>query len=313
MGFVAIFVPGTKYITCDELAEYVEESKAVYDANHDEPLNSDGHRVDPSVNQAEARNMLQKQKRKFLLLDARRKDEFCVSHIYNATNVHSTFTHGKDAIKELNERLEQVCDKDTLLVMYCAVGLRSAWLAKHLTSQGYTNAKVLYHGFYEWTNEGRPIYGQNCVSVQPVPPNSSPKTPKTSKAHKTTKNSAVDSPIHSASLSPPHAPSSSPPSQAQQSSLTQQPNVSSPRHSPTPLVEASVTGVCLCQLQAEVVHMCNHPVHGCLATQRVAPQHYIASLALKQTLSTKYKFPSWLSSHRSIAPEPVAPLGPSSM
>ena len=32
MGFVAIFVPGTKYITCDELAEYVEESKKLYDS-----------------------------------------------------------------------------------------------------------------------------------------------------------------------------------------------------------------------------------------------------------------------------------------
>lgn len=71
MGFVAIFVPGTKYITCDELAEYVEESKAIYDSSN----------IDRSLNEEEARNMLKLQKRKYLLLDARRKDEFCVSRI----------------------------------------------------------------------------------------------------------------------------------------------------------------------------------------------------------------------------------------
>jgi CO dehydrogenase/acetyl-CoA synthase epsilon subunit len=73
MGFVAIFVPGTKYITCDELSEYVEESKQLYDATYADKTQT--------LNEEEARNMLKQQKRKFLLLDARRKDEFCVSHI----------------------------------------------------------------------------------------------------------------------------------------------------------------------------------------------------------------------------------------
>jgi len=298
MGFVAIFVPGTKYITCDELAEYVEESKTLYDSRA----------VDRNLNEEEARNMLQMQQRKFLLLDARRKDEFCVSHIYNATNVHSTFTHGEDSIKELNNRLGQVCTKDTLLVMYCAVGLRSAWLAKHLTGQGYTNCKVLYHGFYEWTNEGRPIYGQNCVNVQPV----SPKTPKT---NSTPNNSPK---AHDRDLSPPHEPpiSSSPLTTPKEPHSS--PSVSSRKQqTPSSLVEASITDVCLCQLQPEIVHMCNNSAHGCAQTNRVAPQHFIASLALKQTLSTKYKFPSWLSSHRTIAPSPppldVEPLGSPSM
>jgi hypothetical protein len=54
------------------LAEYVEESKTLYDENNS----------DHSLNEEEARHMLQMQKRKFLLLDARRKDEFCVSRIF---------------------------------------------------------------------------------------------------------------------------------------------------------------------------------------------------------------------------------------
>lgn len=70
MGFVRIFVPGTNYITCDELAKYVEESKQEYDNNITSNEN---------LNEAEARDLLQK--RKFLLLDARRRDEFCVSRI----------------------------------------------------------------------------------------------------------------------------------------------------------------------------------------------------------------------------------------
>lgn len=118
MGFVKIFVPGTSYVTCDELAQHVEESKREYDIT--------AKTTDGNLNESEARDLLRK--RKFLLLDARRRDEFCVSRIfslqsefyftilllfdfediYNATNVHSTFTHGKDDIKELKERLDQV-------------------------------------------------------------------------------------------------------------------------------------------------------------------------------------------------------------
>ena len=82
MGFVAIFVPGTKYITCDELAEYVEESKRVYDIEESKRGDrSSSQSMDRSLNEEEARSMLQLQRRKFLLLDARRRDEFCVSHI----------------------------------------------------------------------------------------------------------------------------------------------------------------------------------------------------------------------------------------
>ncbi len=68
MGFVRIFVPGTKYITCDELEEHIEDTKEAYDENKEGKLNTE-----------DVRKML-KQK-KFLLLDARRRDEFCVSHI----------------------------------------------------------------------------------------------------------------------------------------------------------------------------------------------------------------------------------------
>lgn len=72
MGFVAIFVPGTKYITCDELEKYVEDSKIAYDEDKGKH---------PETNEGEAKQLLQK--RKFLLLDARRRDEFCVSRIHN--------------------------------------------------------------------------------------------------------------------------------------------------------------------------------------------------------------------------------------
>lgn len=82
MGFVAIFVPGTKYITCDELAEFVEESKKFYDEEKEHEAK------DHEINKEEARNMINK--RKFLLLDARRKDEFCVSHILLFINFITT-------------------------------------------------------------------------------------------------------------------------------------------------------------------------------------------------------------------------------
>lgn len=271
MGFVSIFVPGTKYITCDELEQYVEESKEIYDENKEAHPNT-----------AEARKLLKK--RKFLLLDARRRDEFCVSHIYNASNVHSTFLHDKDSVKELNERLSQVCERDTLIVMYCAVGLRSAWLAKFLTSQGFTNCKVLYHGFYEWTNEGRPIYGQKCLNIQ---------------QSSTANSESCLSPIprEDTAKGSPCCRSSHVADEISVASRSQQ--------QPEKLVEGKISRLCLCQMDPEVLHMCNNEEHGCSHTNCVAPQHYIASLALNQNLSTKYKFPSWLSDHRVIANLPL--------
>jgi len=118
--------------------------------------------------------------RQFLLLDARGKKEYRVSHIQGAIHLpisahlcmfvrpgfnkiqshmfdpsaHSPLRKAKgkpifDLLKNLN--------KDTEIVVYCAVGYRSGWITSALTKQGY-NAICLYGGLYKWANEGRDIY-----------------------------------------------------------------------------------------------------------------------------------------------------------
>jgi len=129
MGFTRTVVNGVNYITCDELQKRME-------SDFDLPEGTTP---------------------KLAILDARRTDEYFMSHMQNATNIHSTLLRTETAKAEMKTKLEGV-PMDALIVTYCAVGLRSAWLAKYLAQMGYTNVKVLYHGFYEWANEGRPIF-----------------------------------------------------------------------------------------------------------------------------------------------------------
>jgi len=140
MGFVRIFVGRSDYVTADELEEMMHTPEYINQTNPN----------------------------KLLIIDARRNDEYYTSHIYNATNIHSTFKHGDTPKKELQQKVHDVVDKETTIVFYCAVGLRSAWLAKYLKQKGYKNAKVLYHGYYNWANSGRPIYTKYASFRDPL-------------------------------------------------------------------------------------------------------------------------------------------------
>ncbi len=76
-----------------------------------------------------------------VILDARSKTEFDVSHILGARQF------GPDI------------PKGTAIVVYCSVGYRSAELARQLTRTGYTNVANLDGGIFQWANEGRPLEG----------------------------------------------------------------------------------------------------------------------------------------------------------
>lgn len=54
-------------------------------------------------------------------------------------------------------KLLQTLDKDIEIVVYCAVGHRSGWVASALGTQGY-NVSAVYGGMYRWVNEGREIF-----------------------------------------------------------------------------------------------------------------------------------------------------------
>ncbi len=83
-----------------------------------------------------------------VLLDARPKEEYDVSHIAKARRVgYDDFDIAK--VKDL--------PKDTVIVVYCSVGYRSEKVTEKLLKAGYTDVKNLYGGIFEWMNTGHAV------------------------------------------------------------------------------------------------------------------------------------------------------------
>lgn len=81
----------------------------------------------------------------YFILDAREKEEYKVSHIEGAQYI------GYD-----NVDFEVVKDlpKDTPIVIYCSIGVRSEHIGEKLEEQGFTNVQNLYGSIFEWANRG---------------------------------------------------------------------------------------------------------------------------------------------------------------
>jgi rhodanese-related sulfurtransferase len=85
-----------------------------------------------------------------LLLDAREKKEYQISHLQNA--VHVGYNHFK--IKPFTQQYKS---KDTHIVVYCSLGIRSEDISEQLKKAEYTNVYNLYGGIFEWKNKGFPV------------------------------------------------------------------------------------------------------------------------------------------------------------
>ncbi len=95
-----------------------------------------------------------------ILIDARRKEEFSVSHISGAKNLPYKKNPGK---------LLTYIKPDKPIVVYCSVGYRSSILAKKLQDMGFTKAYNLEGSIFKWANEGRPLV-QGQATVHKVHP-----------------------------------------------------------------------------------------------------------------------------------------------
>ena len=88
-------------------------------------------------------------KSKPLLLDARTREEYEVSHLKNARlapdNLQNLMNH-------------EGINLATPIVIYCSVGYRSTALAKQLQSLGYQNVFNLSGSIFQWVNENRLVY-----------------------------------------------------------------------------------------------------------------------------------------------------------
>jgi len=92
-----------------------------------------------------------KQSDSIIFLDTRKKEEYSVSHLKNALWVgYKTF--------EEDTVITKIANKNTPIVVYCSIGVRSEDIGERLLKAGYTNVKNLYGGIFEWKNQGNAVY-----------------------------------------------------------------------------------------------------------------------------------------------------------
>jgi len=96
-----------------------------------------------------------------ILIDARRKEEFSVSHISGAKNIPH---NSKNPLNHLTDT-----KPDNPIVVYCSVGYRSSILAGKLQDMGFARVYNLEGSIFKWANEGRPLV-QGQATVHKVHP-----------------------------------------------------------------------------------------------------------------------------------------------
>jgi rhodanese-related sulfurtransferase len=115
----------------------------------------------PQISTAELADWLADGDRlKPILIDARKPEEFEVSHLAGAKRAGSL----QEALGILSGEV-----KDRPIVVYCSVGYRSSSLAAALIGKGFTRVYNLEGSIFEWANEGRPVYshGKRVRRVHP--------------------------------------------------------------------------------------------------------------------------------------------------
>jgi molybdopterin/thiamine biosynthesis adenylyltransferase/rhodanese-related sulfurtransferase len=91
-----------------------------------------------------------------ILVDVRELDEWAEGHLPGAINIPRG---------NLESRIESlVPDKDADIVLYCAVGARSAFAVKTLEELGYTTLRSMAGGFVDWKRNGFPFVTPKLLS-----------------------------------------------------------------------------------------------------------------------------------------------------
>lgn len=85
---------------------------------------------------------------KYVILDSREEEEYSVSHIQGAKYI---------GYKNTDFSVLENIDKDTPIVVYCSIGVRSEDIGEKIKEKGYTNVQNLYGSIFEWVNQGYQI------------------------------------------------------------------------------------------------------------------------------------------------------------
>lgn len=112
----------------------------------------------PVIHTAELDSLLS-QNNELILLDAREKAEYALSHLPDTQWI------GYDAFS-----LKSVADinQDKTIVVYCSIGVRSERIAEKLKLNGFKTVLNLYGGIFAWANESRILLDKNQLPTQNV-------------------------------------------------------------------------------------------------------------------------------------------------
>jgi rhodanese-related sulfurtransferase len=96
-----------------------------------------------------------------ILLDAREREEFEVSHLKNAIFV------GYDNF-DLDATMAKLDSVNTPIVVYCSIGVRSKKITKKLKKAGVENVYNLYGGIFDWKNKNFTVVDTNNIATEKV-------------------------------------------------------------------------------------------------------------------------------------------------
>jgi rhodanese-related sulfurtransferase len=91
---------------------------------------------------------LKKNQAQFLILDAREKREYEVSHIEGARFC---------GYENFDAQLLNDIPKNQAIVIYCSIGYRSEKIGEKLKKLGFTKVFNLYGSIFEWVNRGNTL------------------------------------------------------------------------------------------------------------------------------------------------------------
>ena len=95
------------------------------------------------ISMEEAVAMMAKEEN-YIILDVRTVEEFAEKHIPNAINIPNEIIG--------SEEIEELPDKNQLILVYCRSGNRSKQASEKLAALGYTNIYE-FGGINDWTGE----------------------------------------------------------------------------------------------------------------------------------------------------------------
>lgn len=94
-----------------------------------------------------------------LILDARERSEYDVSHLPNAVFI---------GYNNFEKKIVDSIARNRPIVVYCSIGYRSEKIGEKLQKQGFSKVYNLYGSIFEWVNQGNPVVDKNNQPTKKV-------------------------------------------------------------------------------------------------------------------------------------------------